>query len=144
MQTILGNIIVHEEGPPAAITEFFETMNGLPDSPGDMLDDLEGEMHRVAAYIGVEVPDASWPRLVDACTFATVKKNPQVVTGDGFDFAFKGGADTFINKGTNGRWKDVLSEEELQLYHDAMARTLSPDCAKWLENGGPEKVKPIR
>lgn len=110
----------------------------------DMLEDLEGEMHRVAAYIGVEVPAASWPRLVDACTFATVKKNPLAVTGDRFDFAFKGGADTFIHKGTNGRWKEVLSEEELQLYRDTVVRTLSPDCAEWLENGGPEKVRPIR
>jgi aryl sulfotransferase len=102
----------------------------------DMLDDLDGEMRRVAAYIGVEVPDASWPQLVDACTFATVKKNPHTVTGDGMDFAFKGGADTFINKGTNGRWRDLLSEEDLLLYRDAMARTLAPDCAEWLENGG--------
>lgn len=103
----------------------------------DMLENLEREMRRVATYIGVDVPEASWPRLVEACSFATVKKNPKVVTGDGIDFAFKGGAETFINKGTNGRWKDVLSEDELQMYRDAMARTLDPDCAEWLESGGP-------
>ena len=60
------------------------------------------------------------------------------VVGD-VSFAFKGGTETFINKGTNGRWKDVLSEEELQMYRDAMARTLDPGCAEWLENGGPVK-----
>lgn len=103
----------------------------------EMLADLESQMRRVANYIGVDVPEASWPRLVEACSFATVKKNPRAITGDGIDFAFKGGAETFINKGTNGRWKDVLSKAELQLYHDAMERTLDPDCAAWLENGGP-------
>lgn len=103
----------------------------------DLLENLEPEMRRVASYIGIDVPEASWPDLVEACSFATVKKNPRVVTGDGIDFAFKGGGDTFINKGTNGRWKDVLSEEELQMYRDAMTRTLDPDCARWLENGGP-------
>lgn len=102
----------------------------------DMLDDLEREMRRVAGYIGVEVPDDSWPAVVDACRFETVKKNPEKVTGD-MSIGFKGGAATFINKGTNGRWKNVLTEVELKMYHDAMARTLDPDCADWLENGGP-------
>lgn len=101
----------------------------------DMLEDLEKEMRRVADYIGVSVPEASWPRLVDACTFATVKKNPAKVVGD-MDFGFKGGAETFVNKGTNGRWKDVLTKEEIQMYHNAMQRTLSPACIQWLENGG--------
>lgn len=102
----------------------------------DMLEDLGREMRRVADYIGVDVPEESWPRLVDACTFATVKKKAEEVVGD-VGFAFKGGTQTFINKGTNGRWKDFLSEEELQMYRDAMARTLDPDCARWLESGGP-------
>lgn len=104
----------------------------------DMIGDLETQMRRVANYIGVDVPEDSWPRLVDACSFATVKKNPEKVIGD-MSFGFKGGSDTFINKGTNGRWKGVLSEDELQMYRDAMKRTLPDDCANWLENGGPAK-----
>jgi aryl sulfotransferase len=50
---------------------------------------------------------------------------------------WKDGAGTFFYKGTNGRWKDVLSAEELALYDEAMRMTLPPDCAKWLEQGGP-------
>jgi aryl sulfotransferase len=67
-----------------------------------------------------------------------VKKDPTKIIGD-LDFGFKGGANTFINKGTNGRWKDVLSDDEIQMYRDAMKRTLPDDCAAWLENGGPVK-----
>ena len=48
---------------------------------------------------------------------------------------FKGGAQTFINKGTNGRWRELLNEADLALYEGTMARTLSPDCARWLEQG---------
>ena len=40
-----------------------------------------------------------------------------------------------VNKGTNGRWKEVFSEEELQLYHDTCERVLTPDCVHWLETG---------
>ena len=38
----------------------------------------------------------------------------------GLEFAMKGGADTFINKGTNGRWEGVLDTDDLALYHQAM------------------------
>ena len=49
---------------------------------------------------------------------------------------WKGGGSTFINKGTNGRWRDVLTDDDLNLYTAAVARELTPDCARWLENGG--------
>jgi aryl sulfotransferase len=53
-----------------------------------------------------------------------------------YDVLFERGGDTFIHKGTNGRWRDVLDEDEIALYHRAMARTLPSDCARWLEQGG--------
>ncbi len=100
----------------------------------DLLADLEGEMRAIAAYLNIEVPQAQWPRVVKACRFDTVKADPEKVVGD-MSFGFKGGAKTFINKGTNGRWRDVLSADDLQLYAQAMARTLPADCAAWMENG---------
>jgi hypothetical protein len=38
-------------------------------------------------------------------------------------------------KGTNGRWRDILSAEELALYDQAAKRELTLDCRQWLENG---------
>ncbi|MXO49173.1 hypothetical protein GRI69_12980 [Erythrobacter vulgaris] len=46
----------------------------------------------------------------------------------------KGGADSFIHKGTNGRWIGVLDDEELALYDEAMSK-LPTDYADWLQNG---------
>ena len=100
----------------------------------DLLADLEGQMRDVADYLGIEVPEERWPHVVEACTFATVKKDPEKVVGD-MSFAFKGGAQTFINKGTNGRWRGVLDDEDLALYEAAKIRAMVPDCAAWLENG---------
>ena len=74
--------------------------------------------------------------MVHACEFETVKANPEKVVGALVDVAFKGGGQTFIYKGTNGRWKDVLSDDELELYEAAKRRTLADDCARWLEEGG--------
>ena len=36
-----------------------------------------------------------------------------------FEEHFVGGADTFLYKGTNGRWRDVLTADELAAYDDA-------------------------
>ncbi|UCE85612.1 MAG: sulfotransferase domain-containing protein [Deltaproteobacteria bacterium] len=100
----------------------------------DLLADLAGEMRRIAAWLAIHVPDASWPRIVDAATFDTMKRNAERIVPEA-DMLWKGGARTFINKGTNGRWRDVLTADDLALYPKAVARSLSPDCARWLEAG---------
>ena len=48
----------------------------------------------------------------------------------------KGGSNTFFHKGTNGRWREVLSADELILYDSAADRELTPECRRWLEHGG--------
>ena len=49
-----------------------------------------------------------------------------------FESHFVGGADTFLYKGTNGRWHDVLTPEELARYDETVAARVTPDCAAWL------------
>ena len=56
--------------------------------------------------------------------------------GDHRGDVFEGGSASFFFKGTNGRWQDVLTQADLTLYEDAKARVLTPDSAKWLEQGG--------
>lgn len=102
----------------------------------DLRADLEGQMRALSDYLEIDVPEERWPAVVHACEFETVKANPEKVLEPMIDVMFKGGGQTFIHKGTNGRWKDVLSEEELELYREAMEKTLPPDCARWLEDGG--------
>ena len=64
-------------------------------------------------------------------------KTAETLEEDPSKLFFKGGAKSFFFKGNNGRWRDVLSEADLVLYEDAKTRVLTPDCAKWLEDGGP-------
>jgi aryl sulfotransferase len=100
----------------------------------DLKADLEGEMRRIAEYLGIAVDEDAWPRVVDAATFATMKKNPDAII-PGMEAAFEGGAKSFLYKGTNQRWKGVLTEEELALYPKAVEKVLSPEAAAWLEQG---------
>ena len=43
------------------------------------------------------------------------------------------GAKPFYFKGTNGRWREVLSPEEVALYEQKAAEVLTPECRAWLE-----------
>jgi aryl sulfotransferase len=42
-----------------------------------------------------------------------------------------------VVQGINGRWRDILSEDELALYEAAAERELTPGCCRRLENDGP-------
>jgi aryl sulfotransferase len=101
----------------------------------DLALDTEREVTRVAEFLEIDVPAGGMKRIVNSVSFAEMKKRaPQYAPGEGGHW--KGGADTFLNKGVNGRWRDVLSQEELEQYEAACARALTPDCRRWLEDGG--------
>jgi aryl sulfotransferase len=100
----------------------------------DLLADLDGQMRAIADFLELEVPAARWTQVVNACRFETVKSAPEKVVGD-MSRSFKGGAQTFINKGTNGRWRDVLTSDDLKLYEATRDNVLPRDCADWLERG---------
>ena len=67
-------------------------------------------------------------------TLDTMRATAERLNPNMTDF-WKEGAKTFFFKGTNGRWKDVLSAEELALYEQKAAQVLTPDCRAWLEQG---------
>jgi len=100
----------------------------------DMKADLDGEMRRIAAFLGIPVDEAVWPELVAAADFSAMQRNGDTLMA-GIDVAFDGGHKTFLNKGTNGRWQGELTEEDLALYQRRVEAELSPGLARWLEHG---------
>lgn len=100
---------------------------------GDLLADLDGEMRRVARFLDIDVPADAWPAVVERCTFTAMKARAAEIND--FDRLFQGGADAFLYKGTNGRWRDELTAEELAAYDSAVTERLSPIAAAWLVDG---------
>jgi aryl sulfotransferase len=103
----------------------------------DLLADLSGEMGRVAAFLGVSVADEAWSQLVEEATFQSMKdeaKRLDGATGGGASTIWLDGTATFFHKGTNGRWRDVLTATDLDLYDKAAGRLDLPLRA-WLEGG---------
>jgi aryl sulfotransferase len=110
----------------------------------DLLADLEGQMRRVAGFLDIAVAEEEWPALVAAARFdamraAAIREEGE---GDRSNTDLKGGAATFFYQGTNGRWRDVLSQEDLALYEQAAAR-LDRSLVGWLE-GGSDPLQPTR
>ncbi len=101
----------------------------------DLKADLEGEMRRLASFLGIAVRDSDWPALAQKATFAAMREEAIADEDSSQPAFFAGGQARFFFKGTNGRWRDVLTPAELGEYDKAVARTLTADCAAWLERG---------
>jgi aryl sulfotransferase len=98
----------------------------------DLKADLAGEMRRIAAFLGIEPPASLWPAVVERCTFDAMKARSHEI---GTFWNFEGGAQSFLFKGTNGRWRDVLTPAEVAAYLRRVAEVLPAEAAAWLENG---------
>jgi aryl sulfotransferase len=94
--------------------------------------DLGGEMRRIAAFLGIDVPTSNWPAVVERCTLESMRARGDEI---GTFRNFEGGAASFLFKGTNGRWRDVLTPAELAAYDKRVAELLPADAAAWLEGG---------
>ncbi len=100
----------------------------------DMKRDTAGAIRRIARFLDIDLAPDRLARVADLVAFDNMKKHGRdYVPSAGA--SWKGGVDTFLHKGANGRWRDVLSAAELTLYDEACARSLSEDCRLWLESG---------
>lgn len=106
----------------------------------DLKTDLAGQVRRIADFLEIkDLDEKQWADVVQHCSFDWMKSHAANVSPEMSDIAFVGGADTFINKGTNSRWKDVLTEEDCKLYEEKARAELGDECAEWLMHAGPIK-----
>jgi len=104
----------------------------------DMRADHEGTVRKIGDFLEHELDDSDVARIVEGSSFQAAKQ--RAISYDqehaGEPSQFSGGEAAFIYKGTNGRWKGILSDEDLELYENTKSKVLTPECADWLENGG--------
>lgn len=100
----------------------------------DLLAQPAVEIQRVADFLHIPVTPDSLERIVQAVSFESMKRNSDAVVGRASAF-WEGGSKRFVHKGTNGRWREVLDEQDLRDYQALVERALSEECARWLEQG---------
>jgi len=100
----------------------------------DLKADLPGQIRRIATFLETPVDESRWPAIVEHCSFAYMKRHAakSVPLGGAF---WDGGAETFIHKGTNGRWHDTLTTADVAHYKRLAQDQLGAACAQWLASG---------
>ena len=93
--------------------------------------DLPGSIRAIAAFLDIPIDEAKFPAIVAHCSFDYMKSHAEQVSPLG-GALWNGGAKTFINKGTNGRWRDMLTADDIARYEAKVRAELGEDCARWL------------
>ena len=78
----------------------------------DLLGNIRSEIERIAVFLEIEVDSAAIDTIAQATTFSSMKENSKQLMGK---------ARWLINKGTNGRWKEILTDDDLALYERGKA-----------------------
>jgi len=99
----------------------------------DMLEDLDREMRGVATFLNIAIDETRWPDLVASCKFTAMKERADEI-GD-FSTGFVGGAETFLYRGSNARWRDVLTPQELAAFEHRSKELLPPEAIAWTTSG---------
>jgi aryl sulfotransferase len=96
--------------------------------------DLPGSMRRIAGFLEVPIDEARFPTQLAHCGFAWMKANAARTAPAGGIF-WDGGGETFFNKGTNGSWREVLTEADNRRYETLARAKLGAEGAAWLASG---------
>jgi aryl sulfotransferase len=100
----------------------------------DLKADIAGGIRRIADFLGIPIDEERWPAILEHCSFDYMKAHAERSVPLG-GIIFEGGAQSFIHKGTNGRWRDVLTPDDIRAYEDTAREQLGPACAGWLAHG---------
>jgi aryl sulfotransferase len=95
---------------------------------------MPGEIRRIADFLNIEIDESRWDSILRHCSFDYMKANATKSVPLGGIF-WDGGAETFIHKGVNGRWRDVLPDEDKARYEAKSLEELGPECSRWLASG---------
>ncbi|HSN72018.1 MAG TPA: sulfotransferase domain-containing protein, partial [Steroidobacteraceae bacterium] len=95
---------------------------------------LPAEIRRIAAFLDIAIDETRWDSILEHCSFAWMKKNAtrSVPLGGAF---WDAGAEVFIHRGVNGRWREALTPDESAAYERRAIAELGAECAGWLASG---------
>jgi aryl sulfotransferase len=96
--------------------------------------DMPGQISKIAQFLDISIDQNKWESILLHCGFDYMKLNaPKSAPFDGV--LWEGGFQSFFNKGTNGRWCEILDSDEIEIYENRAVVELGSECAHWLATG---------
>ena len=105
----------------------------------DLLDDLDGEMRRVAKFLDIPINQAVWPSLVQAARFSDMQAAADSLMPH-LRLTRTDGPRSFFHKGAIGRWRDILTPDDLALYKIKFGRNLPPPWLRGSREEGKQRA----
>lgn len=96
----------------------------------DLIEDKLAQIEKIADFLNINVGREAKEMILHKSSIEYMKQNHEKFEHPDFE------KQQFINKGTNGRWQSLLSEQQVEYYEEILARKLGYDCALWVKNGG--------
>jgi hypothetical protein len=100
----------------------------------DLLDDLEGQMRRLADHLAIDVPEGRWPALVAAARFDAMRERADVLAPD--PVGVMKDRRRFFREGRSGAGPSLLGAEQLARYRERAAALAPADLLAWLHRDG--------
>jgi aryl sulfotransferase len=101
--------------------------------------DLEGQMRRLAAHLGISVPEALWPELADAATFDRMRAGADRIAPDTTHAIWQDNQQ-FFHRGVSGQWRDLVDDDGLRRYYARVETLAEPDLVAWLHRDARQRA----
>ena len=101
---------------------------------GDLMADREGEMRRLAASLGIEIPEENWAGLVEAASFDHMRDRAAELAPNSDQNIWKE-TRQFFHSGTGGHWRAFWDPAAQRRYAARVAALITPEVAQWSHRG---------
>jgi aryl sulfotransferase len=97
----------------------------------DLKNNLNGNINKISEFLGYNYDEEILNKIYEKCTFDWMKKNSRKCVPPNFINK----SNNFINKGINKRWKNILTEDDLEIYNKIISSFFDKKTIEWIENG---------
>lgn len=101
---------------------------------GDLSDDLDTEMRKLATRLGIDVNEELWPDLVPAATFDSMSSRAKDLAPNATNSIWRD-RNRFFNRGTSGQWRNLLDDEDLKRYKRRVGELVDDALSEWVHRG---------
>lgn len=100
----------------------------------DLSADLDGELRRLARFLGTPIDERLWPGFLRAASFDAMRERADELAPGAHFNEWQSNRD-FFRSARRGTWREMLSAESQALYARVAAERLGPELEAWLEGG---------